>query len=233
MKSFEVEGHLIKFDEPSKCQKINEILSKNNEVINIDCKSDSSIDNLNDKLALHQRLTEFFLYRYYMAYVSQKIIDKEHLKKDDILKVKNPVLYNIDGYKYECDEPVELLLLDDETGESIAKIYADKLKRINEINDDKTRRYEYDKISVGQRSVIEYKVRGKTATGVVLGIGLDIYYLIDKEDYFNLLFGKKECKDVVLRFVSKDCFEKLLCRLDRTYIRFNQFIKSNCKTINN
>lgn len=223
MKSFEIEGHLIKFDEPSKCQKINEILSKNN----------SSIDNFNDKPALHHRLTEFFLYKYYMAYVSQETIDKEHLKKNDILKVKNPVLYNMDGYKYECDEPVELLLLDDETGECIALVYVDKIKQINGIKDDDIRRREYEKISVEQRSIIEYKLGDKTVSAVVLGIGLDIYYLIDKEDYFNLLFGKKECKDVVLRFVSKDCFEKLLCRLDRTYIRFNQFIKSNCKTINN
>ena len=233
MKSFEIEGHLIKFDEPSKCQKVSEILGKNNEVLYADFKSDNSINYLKDKPELHQKLTEFFLFCYYKAYVSQELISKEHLKKNDILKVNNPILYDADGNKIEHNEPTDLLLLDDETGECIVLVYVNKLKQINGIKDDDIRQRENEKISVNERSIIEYKVEDKVVSGVVLCMGLDFYRLIGKEDYFDLLFGKKECKDVVLRFVSKDCFEKLLFRLDRTYIRFNQFIKYNCKTINN
>lgn len=233
MKKFNVEGYDIEFDEPTKCQKINEILCKNNEVINIDYNVNDPIDYLKDKPELRQKLTEYFLLRFYKAYVSQELIGKEHLKKNDILKVNNPILYDADGNKIEHNELADLLLLDDETGECIASVYVNKLKQVNKIKDVDIRQYEYEKISVWQRSIVEYKVGDRTVSGVVLGIGLDFYYLIDKEDYFALLFGKKECKEVVLRFVRKDCFEKLLCRLDRTYIRFNQFIKYNCKTINN
>lgn len=231
MKKFNVEGYDIEFDEPTKCQKISEILGKNNEVLYADFKSDNSIDYLNDKPELRQKLTEYFLFRFYKAYVSQELISKEHLKKNDILKVNSPILYDADGNKIEHNEPADLLLLDDETGECVALVYVNKLKQINKIKDVDIRQHEYEKISVWQRSIVEYRVGDRTVSGVVLGIGLDFYYLIDKEDYFALLFGKKECKEVVLRFVRKDCFESLLCRLDETYIRFNQFIKGNCKTI--
>ena len=231
MKSFEVEGYTIKFEETEKIKRINQILSKNNETTNTEYGNSNHKDLSSDEDKISREVTEHWLCRYYKAYVSRELIEKEKLKKNDVLTVINFVLYSDNENEIERDEATDLLLLDDETGECISVYYVNKLKQINEIKDDDIRQYEYEKISVDQRCIIEYKVGEKIVSGVVLTIGLDNYHLIDKEDYFAVLSGKKESKDVVSRIVSDDHFASLLCRLDRTYIRFNEYILNTCKTI--
>ena len=232
MKSFEIEGYVINFEYPDKCKKNNEIIIKDDKSSDVKYLNDVQDNVTNDKAEIKHRLKEWYLYRFFMAYVSKELIEKEHLKKNDIIKVKEPILYNENGNKTHYNEPVDLLLLDDETGECLVVDYVNKLKHINEMKDDKIRRYEYEKISVDQRSVIEYKDGDKIVTGVVLADGLDFYKLMDSEDYFGLLLGRKECKDVPQKLIDKNSFVRLLHKLDRTFIKFNLFIGYHSEIIN-
>ena len=231
MKSFEVEGYTIRFEETEKIKRINEILSKNNETTNTEHENGNHNNSPSYEDEIERKVTEYWLCRYYKAYVDKELIEREHLKKNDEIKVKKTVLYSDNENCIERDEPIELLLLDDKTGECISMYYVNKLKEINEIKDDDIRRYEYEKISIDQRCIIEYRVGEKVVSGVVLATGVDNYHLIDKEDYFAILNGKKECKEAVRKIVSDECFVRFISRLDRTYIRFNEYISNVCGTL--
>lgn len=231
MKNFEVVGHIKAFDDPEFCEAVNNLVEDSGETIELeDENGNKQIMRLaKPKPEVQQAINGFYLVRFYKAFVSREMIEKAHLIKGAVFSVKCAVLYNDRGFGYNWKEPVDLVLINEKSGECITLEYFKKVNSISSINDEKTKKYEIDKLTVDRRSVIEYKDDDKTIEAIVLDMNAFEYLIIDRDDFKDLVHDRKNYDEIFKKIIKKNTFVKTIGVLDESREDVLKNITEKCK----
>ena len=231
MKNYEVVGHIKAFDDPEFCNAVNNLLEDSGETIELEDENGNkqTMRLAKPKPEVQQAINGFYLVRFHKAFVSSEMIEKAQLVKGAIFSVKCAVLYNDRGFGYNWKEPVDLVLINEKNGECVTLEYFKKVNSISSIDDEKTKKYELDKLTVDRRSVIEYKVDDKIIEAIVLDMNAFEYLIIDREDFKDLVHDRKNYDEIFKMVIKKDTFVKTIGVLDNSREDVLKNITDKCK----
>ena len=231
MKNYEVVGHIKEFDNPEFCEKVNDMFVDSGETFELEDEhgNKKTIHIAKIKPEIKKEMDEYYLVRFHKAFASQDMIKSAQLKNRAVFRVNEVVLFSDRGIGYKWKEPVDLVLLDDKTGECITFKYLEKFGKINEIEDENIKKYELDKLTVDRRSIIEYKDGDRIIEGIVLDMNVPSYMVVDREDFKDLVHDRKKYDEVMIKVIPKDRFVRTFAILDAERGGVIEEIEKNCK----